>query len=194
MKFTSVLFSSALVGLVAAAPQASAERAQWVKTLAQIKERALLPPDGPEDSFEMIGDLVSPGPVTPNGKLVSDILLGKAEPQSSVSYPLLGIVVPIKGSAACAKDTCCIWKYIADDMANKFRGPLGKCNKFARYAVRGGFHDAGAWEKGLSFGGADGSLVLANEITRAENHGLEEIIPVYQQWSVSSHHFLTLAN
>lgn len=40
----------------------------------------------------------------------------------------------------------------------------------------------GAWEKGLSFGGADGSLVLANEITRADNKGLEEIIPVYQQW------------
>jgi hypothetical protein len=36
----------------------------------------------------------------------------------------------------------------------------------------------------LTFGGADGSLVLANEITRAENHGLEEIVVVYQQWYV----------
>lgn len=91
----------------------------------------------------MIGDLVSPGPITANGKHVADILLGKAEPQSSETYPLLGIIVPLKGTAACAKDTCCIWKYIADEMANQFRGPLGKCNKFARYAVRGGFHDAG---------------------------------------------------
>lgn len=143
MKFTSILFSFALVGVVAAAPQASAEKAKWVRTLAQLKERALLPPDGPEDSFEMIGDLVSPGPTTSIGRLVADILLGKAEPQSSETYPLLGILVPPKGTAACAKDICCIWKYIVDEMSNKFRGPLGKCNKFARYAVRGGFHDAG---------------------------------------------------
>jgi hypothetical protein len=185
MKFTSVLFGSAVLGLVAASPRGSAERLEWKKKLAQIKERALLPPDSPEDSFEMIGDLVSPGPTTPVGQLVSDILLGVAEPQTSETYPLLGLLLPFKGTTACAKDSCCIWKYIADEMAQKFRAPGGKCNRFARFAVRGGFHDAGPWEKGLDFGGADGSLVLAGEITRPENAGLEEMIPVYQQWYAS---------
>jgi len=182
MKFSTILYSSAAIGLVAASPQGSAEKSQWTKTLAQIKERALLPPDGPEDSFEMIGDLVSPGPTTPVGELVANILLGTAEPQSSARYPLGGLLLPSKDSAACARDTCCIWNYIADEMAAKFRAPLGKCNRFARFAVRGGFHDAGAWEKGLDFGGADGSLVLGGEISRPENKGLEEIVVVYQQW------------
>lgn len=48
-------------------------------------------------------------------------------------------------------------------------------------AIRLGFHDAGTWSQklaaaGQDFGGADGSLVLFNEITRAENRGLEVIV------------------
>lgn len=50
----------------------------------------------------------------------------------------------------------------------------------ARAAIRLGFHDAGTWSSklaaaGQDFGGADGSFVLFNEITRAENRGLELI-------------------
>jgi hypothetical protein len=52
----------------------------------------------------------------------------------------------------------------------------GTCNALARAAVRLGFHDAAAWSKTTGPGGADGSLLLnANEITRSENNGLQDI-------------------
>jgi hypothetical protein len=88
------------------------------------------------------------------------------------------------GSPACAKDTCCTWKYIADEMVAKFKGPSFRCNAFARGAVRLGFHDAAAWKKGLTFGGADGSILLTDELNRPINKGLEEIAAVTKQWYV----------
>jgi hypothetical protein len=42
---------------------------KWARMLDEIKARAAAPIDSPEDSFEMIGDLVSPGPVTAMGKV-----------------------------------------------------------------------------------------------------------------------------
>lgn len=77
-------------------------------------------------------------------------------------------------SPECAAETCCVWKYIADEMAADFGGSSGRCNMLARQAVRLGFHDAGTWSK-EGGGGADGSFVLANEIQRPLNAGLEEI-------------------
>lgn len=69
-------------------------------------------------------------------------------------------------------------------MSSKFKANIlgTRCSKYARFAVRAGFHDAGAWEKGLDFGGADGSLVLSDERNRPENNGLQEIIAVYEDW------------
>ena len=86
------------------------------------------------------------------------------------------------GSAACKQDTCCVWTYIALEMAMKFRGPSYRCNSFARGAVRLGFHDAGPWKKGLTYGGADGSIILTDELSRPINKGLEEIAAVTKQW------------
>lgn len=58
-----------------------------------------------------------------------------------------------------------------------FVGSDGQCTEDARTAIRLGFHDAGAWSKTSGFGGADGSMLLnAEEPTRGENKGLEEII------------------
>lgn len=180
MKFSTILFSSAAVSIVAASPHG----AMWSKKLAQIKARAIRPIDSPEDSFELIGDLASPGPTTPVGKQISNILVGEGDPQSSETYPLGGLLLPLKGSSPCARDTCCIWQYIANEMSSKFKANIlgTRCSKYARFAVRAGFHDAGAWEKGLDFGGADGSLVLSDERNRPENNGLQEIIAVYEDW------------
>jgi hypothetical protein len=116
------------------------------------------------------------------------MLIGNADAQSddritAASAPL--------GSEACAKDTCCTWKYIADEMLAKFRGPSFRCNAFARGAVRLGFHDAGAWKKGLTYGGADGSVILTDEITlRPANKGLEEITDVTKGWYVAFPHLV----
>jgi manganese peroxidase len=80
------------------------------------------------------------------------------------------------GSDACAADTCCVWDSVATDLVKLFTGSDGLCTDDARAAVRMGFHDAGAWSKTSGPGGADGSLLLsADEITRSENNGMQNI-------------------
>ncbi|KAF2687607.1 class II peroxidase [Lentithecium fluviatile CBS 122367] len=78
-------------------------------------------------------------------------------------------------SPECRADTCCVWSYVAEEMERDFRGPTGRCNEFARQAIRLGFHDAGTWSKSEGGSGADGSFVLGGEIARPINRGLEEI-------------------
>jgi hypothetical protein len=125
---------------------------------------------------ELIGDLLN-GATTPVGRSISNILIGSESAQSSVSAYL----PPILGTPACKKDTCCPWFYISLLLSAAFTGPTGRCNSLARSAIRLGFHDAGTWSKSLAaagqdFGGADGSIALAGESTRPENHGLENVI------------------
>lgn len=137
------------------------------------------------DSLELIGDLID----LPDNKLsnvgfaIKQLLTTtSAPPESGEAY---GPGLPArKGSAACAKDTCCIWKYIADDMVPIFTGYSGRCTEMARAAVRMGFHDAGAWSKTTGpLGGADGSLLLApEEMQRSDNRGLEAIVAQTKKW------------
>jgi hypothetical protein len=108
------------------------------------------------------------------------MILGKTDAQSDdkINAP----VAPL-GSDACKKDTCCVWKYVADEMLAKFRGPSFRCNAYARGAVRLSFHDAAAWKTGLDYGGADGSIILTDEVkVRPINKGLEEITAVTKAW------------
>jgi hypothetical protein len=42
---------------------------KWAQKAAEIRERAARPVDGPDDSSELLGDLVSPGPSTTVGKV-----------------------------------------------------------------------------------------------------------------------------
>ncbi|KAF4637387.1 hypothetical protein G7Y89_g683 [Cudoniella acicularis] len=69
-------------------------------------------------------------------------------------------------------------------MWTKFKGTSGRCNAHARAAVRLGFHDAGSWNKytPVGYGGADGSLILAGEISHLENNGLQNIVQIIQGW------------
>ena len=173
MKFTSIILGATAVAFTAACPGTD-KAMRDLNTKLHTREAI-----DAGDSDEMIGDLLTIGGVSKVGKTVQDILLGNVDPYSD--EPFLGSL-PLKGSAQCAKDTCCIWKYIAKDMEDKFRGSSGRCNRFARAAVRLGFHDAGAWSKTTGFGGADGSLILAGEVSRPENNGLQEIVQVTQAW------------
>ncbi|OCL03786.1 class II peroxidase [Glonium stellatum] len=131
----------------------------------------------------LIGDLKN-GITTPVGQSIANILLRTESAQSSVA----GYTPPRLGSADCKADTCCIWSYIASSLAIAFKGPSGRCNKYARAAIRLGFHDAGAWAlskaaAGQDFGGADGSIALSSsEINRPENNGLQEIIGLARKW------------
>jgi manganese peroxidase len=98
------------------------------------------------------------------------------------------------GSYACAKDTCCVWDYVVKDLIQLFTACDGTCNALARAAIRGGFHDAGAWDLNSSFGGADGSLFLSSdEISRPENNGLQTwrttllgLLSKYSQYGVGA--------
>jgi manganese peroxidase len=148
---------------------------ETLKALKNLKTRQSEP--------EMIGDLayLEDDELSPTGRAVKDILLGDALPEDLVNSYLL---VPPKDSQACAADTCCIWKYIADEMRDAMIGSALRCNNVARAAVRLGFHDAGAWSKSTGTGGgADGSIVLAGECeSRGENDGLEEICAQMRIW------------
>jgi hypothetical protein len=110
---------------------------------------------------------------------VAAIITGKADGQSTdISYIIPGQL----GSPQCMEDACCVWKYVADEMVAKFKGDSGRCNLYARGAIRLGFHDAGTWKKGMQTGGADGSIILSDELSRPINRGLEEIVDQMRGW------------
>lgn len=177
---------TALGAMTMSAPVVAVPGLTRLKQLMKIE--ALNPPDlnnlgtNDEDSFELIGDLVdiNPANLTQVGRDITELLLRYGAPESDVSYTS---VPPLK-SAACAKDTCCVWKYIADEMTDLFRGESGRCTKWARMAVRLGFHDAGAWSKSTApqGGGADGSICLTDEYTLPENSGLEDMCLQMRAW------------
>ncbi|KAK5627132.1 hypothetical protein RRF57_002847 [Xylaria bambusicola] len=138
--------------------------------------------DQGDDSFELLGDLVGMryGDLTRVGRDITNLLMNLDNPESDVSY----IDVPALDSTACAEDTCCVWKYIADEMTVLFRGESGRCTKWARMAVRLGFHDAGTWSKATAHqgGGADGSICLTDEYQLPENGGLEDMCLQMLMW------------
>lgn len=127
-------------------------------------------------STELIGDIVG-GILSGVGATIKTILQGGAAVSGASTYKAPG---PL-GSNACAKDTCCVWSYIVADMQNTFADANG-CTDLARGAIRQGFHDAAAWDKSSSYGGADGSLLLSDELNRFENKGLIPIGEVTKAW------------
>lgn len=76
-----------------------------------------------------------------------------------------------------------MWSHISKLLSTEFYGGTNRCNKYARAAIRLGFHDAGTWDIDQTFGGADGSIILApEEIRRKDNEGLEEIVRKVKTW------------
>jgi hypothetical protein len=135
---------------------------------------------------EFIGDLTTlpESELTPAVIAIKDILLGGGTGQDlSTIYTPPG---PL-GTSECRNDTCCVWKYVADDMASAFRDSSGQCNELARQAIRIGFHDAGTWSKSGGGGGANGAIILAGEWTRRENRGLEDIAIQLSAWYAKYH-------
>lgn len=132
------------------------------------------------DAHSLLGDLktVPDKSLTTVGSDIKKILQGSANPTSRERY--LGC--PSMNSQRCKRDTCCVWQYISNELEEQFRGEAGRCTRWARYAVRIGFHDAGTWslKTASQGGGADGSIVLSDELTRGENLGLQQIGEYYQ--------------
>ncbi|RYP78755.1 hypothetical protein DL771_000422 [Monosporascus sp. 5C6A] len=71
---------------------------------------------------------------------------------------------------------------IVDGGTYKAPGPLGSNAYPARGAIRQGFHDAGTWDQDSPYGGADGSIVFSDELSRIENRGLEQIVARTRAW------------
>ncbi|KAJ3463969.1 hypothetical protein MRS44_008755 [Fusarium solani] len=118
------------------------------------------------DSFnpnQLIGDLrtLSDSSLTRVGSDIKKILQGSGNPESRDRY----------------------FGYISDELYTLFQGDSGRCSKWARYAVRMGFHDAGTWstKTAAQGGGADGSIILAGELSRGENLGLQDMGKKYQE-------------
>ena len=128
-----------------------------------------------QDTKQLLGDLktLKDSQLTPIAKDIKQILLFQKTAQSAV----IDTSIPpgTVDSAACKADLCCVWKWISYEMTARFNGTSGRCNKLARGAVRLGFHDAAVWSTSTSYGGADGSILLTDEISRADNNGLDAI-------------------
>jgi hypothetical protein len=166
--------------LLACAPYIEAHPGMGEKMMFDMKRAARKSKRA--DSKELIGDLLTlaDSKLTSIGKDIKAILLDTKDAESTerdASIPVGNI-----GSAACKADPCCHWKWLAYEMTAKFNGTSGRCNKFARQAVRQGFHDAGVWSKTAGYGGADGSLLLSDEMTRTDNNGLSGIAGVTKNW------------
>jgi manganese peroxidase len=127
-------------------------------------------------STELIGDIVG-GLLSAVGNTIKSILQGSSAVYDKTTYAAPG---PL-GSDACKKDTCCVWNYIVADMQKTFADANG-CTELARGAIRQGFHDAATWDRFSSYGGADGSLLLSDELTRFENKGLAAIGAKTKAW------------
>jgi hypothetical protein len=151
-----------------------------------------------DDVPVLIGDIKNGGK-TPIGKTIARIITELETGQSSVGgYQIPGQL----GTSKCKADTCCVWAHISLQFTSLFHGQSGRCNKYARAAIRLGFHDAGTWKEGLDFSGADGSIVLAKEeISRPDNRGLQDIVRVlndmyrqkFKQYGISMADFIQFA-
>lgn len=135
-----------------------------------------------QEAKQLIGDLktLKDSQLTPIGKDIKAIILNQKTAESAEidnSIPVGNL-----GSAACKADLCCVYKWLAYEMTAKFNGTSGRCTKLARMAVRLGFHDAGAWNTASSYGGADGSILLSDEMNRKENNGLQPIAEQTKSW------------
>lgn len=166
--------------LLACAPLLEAHPGMGEKMMFEMKRAANR--EKRAASKELIGDLLTlaDSKLTPIAKDIKAILLDQKNAESDVrdaSIPAGAI-----GSAACKADACCHWKWLAYEMTAKFNGTSGRCTKFARQAVRLGFHDAGVWSKTAGYGGADGSILLSNEMTRVDNNGLQAIADQTKNW------------
>jgi len=143
-------------------------------TMAEIEQRSEMLHGR---STELLGDLVS-GATSTTGNLIKKVLQGSAIAVDIGSrYTAPG---PL-GSPACNQDQLCMWKHLADDMYAVFADSVG-CTELARGAIRLGFHDAGSWDRKSSHGGADGSILLSDELKRPENFGLENIGATMMSW------------
>ncbi|KAI2628481.1 putative class II peroxidase [Hypoxylon sp. NC1633] len=145
------------------------------RTLAEIQARRDFAVG--RRSTELLGDLQDDVALTAVGETIKEILEGSSAVADSSTYTPPGDL----GSEECNKSASCIWYYIAQELNGAFTDNDG-CTDLARGAIRQGFHDAATWDKSSAYGGADGSLLLSDELSRSVNRGLEDIGAQTKEW------------
>jgi hypothetical protein len=92
------ILTTAAAALVAACPGQN-------KAMQDLTSKLQSRQSGPNDSNEMIGDLVTTGATTTVGKAVQGILQGTQSPMSDDSMGLISSVLCLLPGS----DPCCIW-------------------------------------------------------------------------------------
>ncbi|KAI2464718.1 putative class II peroxidase [Annulohypoxylon bovei var. microspora] len=130
-------------------------------------------------STELLGDLktTKDKDLTPAGSAIKSVLEGGSAVADGSTYTPPGDLA----SDTCKKSTLCVWHHIVQDLKATFTDSNG-CTDLARGAIRQGFHDAATWDKNSAYGGADGSLLLSDEMSRVDNLGLEDIAAQTKEW------------
>lgn len=104
-------------------------------------------------------------------------LLLLATTASAISFPTFGKVKDVLNRRETTSSSACpaVWSKVSAELTSMFLTGE-QCNDDARAAIRLNFHECGSWETKLGpTGGCDGSIILANELTRVENKGLAGI-------------------
>ncbi|KAH8890515.1 peroxidase manganese-dependent 1 [Thozetella sp. PMI_491] len=155
--------------------------ARMLKDMGRLHDRQQ---GGFPGSTQLLGDLVSlpDSSLTKVGADLKAILQGGGQPLGDTStYNAPGEL----GSQACNNDPCCVYKWIVNTMQPLFYDRVSnQCTPLARGAVRLGFHDAGTWsvDSGYGNGGADGSILLTEELNAPEHAGLDTVGRQTAQW------------
>ncbi|OTA95550.1 putative class II peroxidase [Hypoxylon sp. CO27-5] len=146
-------------------------------TMAEIKSRGDFALG--RRSTELLGDLktINDHDLTSQGSTIKSILQGGSAIADSNTFNPPGKLT----SNACKKSVLCIWYYIVQDMKSTFTDSSG-CTDLGRGAIRQGFHDAATWNRTSTYGGADGSLLLSDELNRSDNLGLADIGSQTKTW------------
>ncbi|KAI1777210.1 putative class II peroxidase [Hypoxylon cercidicola] len=146
------------------------------KTMAEIQARHDLTL-GRRSSTDLLGDLVDSTTLSVVGTAIKAILQGLSAVADSSTYTPPGELA----SNVCKESVLCVWFHIVQELSSAFTDSDG-CTDLARGAIRQGFHDAATWDKNSAYGGADGSLLLSDELSRPENRGLEDIGAQTKVW------------
>ncbi|KAL1602458.1 hypothetical protein SLS60_005874 [Paraconiothyrium brasiliense] len=109
--------------------------------------------------------------------LIDGLLTGVLDPiRQSIKDILTGVKSGVADGEVSSKPLLEQGYDVSAELTKRFKETNGQCNDAARAAIRFGFHDAGAWDKDTTTGGADGSLMMDfGEIDRPENNGLQSV-------------------
>lgn len=162
MEIKSLLHTGLSIVILSSIPTITGY-ANMAKTFKDLSPHALANRQVEIPKTELLADLktLPDNGLSPAGKTIKSILF-----INRVTVLLIDINTVCKtpgplGSKERHKDTCCICKYIADDMAETFKDlRTRECNELARQAIRLSFHGAATWSKTL--GGGDPSSSPTN--------------------------------